>query len=318
MNFGEIVKSEAFYKPPKTAALKKAFLSGVIRGNGTLYETENGYGLFFKIVGEDRAIAVTDAIKSAFGVEVREVAVQEDNRHHRDTVKIDLAGADAKILLAGLRITEEKDGATSVVSVDEKVFSDDETFKAYLRGLFVTAGSCTVPDVGGTGKTGYHLELSFTHSATCQAVLTKLAEHGIRANVIRRKENYVLYLKSAEVIKDFIAFLPAPASVLKFTDIMIERELLNVTNRRKNCDLGNVNRQIEAQEKILKAIENLEKGREFDALKPELKETAAARKKYPEDSLFELAERLKITKSCLNHRLRKIISISERSTENNR
>ena len=102
--------------------------------------------------------------------------------------------------------------------------------------------------------------------------------------------------------------------MLKLTDIMIEREIVNVTNRRKNCDLGNVNRQIEAQEKILRAIdviETAEKARGVSILKPELKETATARKVYADDTLSELAERLSITKSCLNHRLRKIYGLAE-------
>ena len=98
---------------------------------------------------------------------------------------------------------------------------------------------------------------------------------------------------------------------------MVERELFNTINRRKNCDLGNVNRQIEAQEKILKVIEKIEKSGEFAKLKPELKETALKRKKFSGDTLSELAERLKVTKSCLNHRLRKLTEISEKITEEN-
>ena len=124
-----------------------------------------------------------------------------------------------------------------------------------------------------------------------------------------------LFAEFREEIKDFIAFLGAPVSVLKLTDIMIEREIVNVTNRRKNCDLGNVNRQIEAQEKMIRAIEKIEKAelsRGEVLLKPDLKITAAARKEYADDTLVELAARLSITKSCLNHRLRKISEIADK------
>ena len=95
-------------------------------------------------------------------------------------------------------------------------------------------------------------------------------------------------------------------------DIMLEREIFNVSNRRKNCDLGNVQRQIDAQEKIIGAINRIERERGLDALKPELKETASARRAFPEDSLSELAARLSVSKSCLNHRLRKIAEIAEK------
>ena len=101
--------------------------------------------------------------------------------------------------------------------------------------------------------------------------------------------------------------------MLKITDLMIEREISNKSNRQKNCDLGNVTRQIEAVEKQIEAIDKIQKSGAFDELKPNLKEVAIARKEYPDDTLSELSERLGITKSCLNHRLRKIVSIAEDS-----
>ena len=318
MNFGETVKAEIFAKLPKARPRRSAFLAGLIRGNGVLYETDDGYGLSFKIAGEERAFAVTEMIKSVFGFDVREIKVAEDRLHKREVAEINLTGGDADTVLKGLRIIEEKDGETVVVGADEKVYGNDDLFRAYLRGLFVSAGSCTVPNLSGTVKTGYHLEITFSHSSSCSLALASLMKHGINGSVTRRKESYVLYFKSAETIKDLIAFLPAPSSVLKFTDIMIGRELFNVTNRRKNCDLGNVNRQIEAQEKIIKAIDVIEKSGEKTKLSAELIETADARKKYAEDSLSELCVRLNVSKSCLNHRLRKIAEIAERITKENK
>ncbi|MGN0806218.1 MAG: helix-turn-helix domain-containing protein, partial [Candidatus Coproplasma sp.] len=43
---------------------------------------------------------------------------------------------------------------------------------------------------------------------------------------------------------------------------------------------------------------------------PNLFEVAEARLADPEASMQELADRLCITKSCLNHRMRKILAIS--------
>ena len=129
--------------------------------------------------------------------------------------------------------------------------------------------------------------------------------------ITRRKGSFIVYLKSAEEIKDFIAFLPAPKSVLKITDLMINKELSNNSNRQKNCDLGNLNRQIEAVAKQIKAIEFLESLGLIENLKSELKTVAKTRKEYPSDTLNELSERLNLSKSCLNHRLRKLVSIAK-------
>ena len=91
---------------------------------------------------------------------------------------------------------------------------------------------------------------------------------------------------------------------------MINREISNNSNRQKNCDLGNLNRQVEAVSKQLDAIKKIERSIGLDALKPDLKEVAIFRKQNPESSLTELAEILNVSKSCLNHRLRKIVEIA--------
>lgn len=312
MNFGEIIKEEIFAKPIKETHCKKAFLAGLVRGNGALFESEGGYGIFFKVAGEERAMKSAELIKDLFDIDVREISVTEDRLNHRDVFEISLTGKDADDLLKGLEILKDDENGDSVVNGFGNITEKECCFKSFLRGLFVSAGRCTVPSDKGSAKTGYHLELVFSHATTAELTAKELFRRGIKSNITRRKENYVLYIKSAEEIKDFIAFLPAPRAVLRFTDVMIEREIVNVTNRRKNCDLGNVNRQIEAQEKILSAIEKIEKAGDTVKLKPDLLETMTARKTYEDDTLSELAARLNITKSCLNHRLRKIAEIAEK------
>lgn len=312
MNFGEGVKEEIFSRLPKTAALKRAFLAGLVRGNGVLFEDESGYGLFFRVAGENRAIAVFELFKDVFGFEIREISVAEDRLNRRDVTEITFTGEEADRVLKTLGIVgESASGEAVIFSVSGAAEKGDGRLCAFLRGLFVSSGSCTVPSDKG-GKTGYHLELCFSHPASAEKISEILSARGIKNHITRRKQDYVLYVKSAEGIKDFIALLNAPVSVLKFTEVMLEREILNVTNRRKNCDLGNVNRQIEAQSKVSDAIAKIERKRGAEFLKPELRETAAARKTYSEDTLSELAKRLNVSKSCLNHRLRKITEIAEK------
>lgn len=313
MNFGESIKEEIFSKPIKESHCKRAFLAGLVRGNGVLFESGGGYGLSFKLAGEERAMRGAQLIKEVFGFDVREISVAEDRLNRRDLFEISLTGAEAETVLKGLEILKEtEDGGSAVAGLFGEITEKECCFRAFLRGLFVSAGSCTVPSGEEGVKTGYHLELCFSHASTAELTAKELFRRGMKSNITRRKDYYVLYIKSAEEIKDFIAFLPAPVSVLKFTDVMIEREIVNVTNRRKNCDLGNVNRQIEAQEKIINAIEKIERAFGADYLKPELKETARARKEYADDTLNELASRLNVTKSCLNHRLRRIAEIADK------
>ncbi|MBO4251604.1 MAG: DNA-binding protein WhiA [Clostridia bacterium] len=312
MNFSESVKEEIFSKPIKEDHCKKAFLAGVIRGNGVLFETENGYGLSFKIAGENRAMKISDLIKETFGFDVREISVKEDRLNARDLFEISLTGNEAHTALVGLGIIKDQDDGSAVLGFFGKITERECCFRSFLKGLFVSTGSCTVPSAENGEKTGYHLELCFSHAVSAELTAKELFRRNIKSNITRRKSDYVLYIKSAEGIKDFFAVLPAPVSVLKLTDIIIEREIFNVTNRRKNCDLGNVNRQIEAQEKIVSAINKIERTVGLDSLKPELKDTAIARRDFSDDTLIELAARLSVTKSCLNHRLRKIAEIADK------
>ena len=312
MSFAEEIKEEIFSKPIKENHCKIAFLAGIVRGSGVLYERDGELGIDFKVPSEQSALTVTMLLKSLFNYDVREVTVSENTLSKKDKFVISVFGKGALNVFKSLEILTEENGELSVnFHLFSSVTKKDCCLRAFFRGLFVAAGNCTVPNgKKKNSNTGYHLEISFSHSAPAQATSNKLSKCGIFPKITRRKGNYVVYLKSAEEIKDFIAFLPAPKAVLKITDLMINRELSNNSNRQKNCDLGNLNRQIEAVAKQIQAIDKIDKTLGIQTLKPELKDVALARRDNPEETLNELAERLNISKSCLNHRLRKLVCIA--------
>ena len=223
-----------------------------------------------------------------------------------------ISGPRAIDVLKKLEILTEDNGELAVnLTFFGKLTKRECCIKAFIRGLFVATGSCTLPSKNEKSSTGYHLEINFSHYAPAHETSEKLAEFGISTKVVSRREGYIVYIKSAEEIKDFIAFLPAPVSVLKITDLMVTREFANNINRQKNCDLGNVSKQVEASAKQISAIEKIDRIIGLETLKPDLYQTAKARKDNPEDTLTELAERLAVTKSCLNHRLRKLVCIAD-------
>ncbi|MBQ8426981.1 MAG: DNA-binding protein WhiA [Clostridia bacterium] len=312
MNFAETIKEEILNKPIKDRHCKKAFLAGFVRGSGTLYEKDGELGLDFKVNSEEMAMLVANYFYTLFKYDIREISVSEDRLNKKDKFVLSISGNETTEILKELEILVEEDGEDAVNLKFYGTITEKECcLKAFIRGLFVAVGNCTVPTPEDSANTGYHLELCFSHYTPALQTSEKLAENNVITKITRRRENYIVYIKSAEEIKDFIAFLPAPVSVLKLTDLIINREIVNDSNRRKNCDLGNVNRQIEASSKQIDAIEKIEQTIGFEGLKAELKAVAVARKENPEETLNELAERLKITKSCLNHRLRKLICIAK-------
>ncbi len=312
MNFGETIKKEIISKPIKELHCKKAFLAGIIRGSGVLFDNNGEIALSFKLNKEETAYLVSNLIESIFDYSVREFSVYEDKLNKKDVFEIVITGEKTVEILKDLEILLSSDSDYIVnFNFYGKLTEKECCFRSFLRGLFVTSGVCLVPEFSeGKRNTKYHFEIVFSHSEPAVATSGKLLNHKIVPKILRRKDSFVLYLKSAESIKDFLAFIQVPVSVLKLTDLIINRELINDTNRRMNCDLGNVNKQVEASQKQIDAIKLIDEKIKLSSLDDKLKKVCEARLNNPEETLLELAERLGISKSCLNHRLRKIIEIS--------
>ncbi|MBQ9513536.1 MAG: DNA-binding protein WhiA [Clostridia bacterium] len=311
MNFTQAIKSEIFSKDIKSNERKKSFLAGVLRG-GILYERDGEIGIEFKLDNELGVQKISDYLLKVYNYEVREISYLKDNRFNKEKIVINLYGANTEDIIEDLKIIYDNNGIKSVNFSDFSDFIDDiNSFKNFIQGLFISVGSCILPADNHSEKTGYHLELSFSHGEMASIISEKLLSNRINNKITRRKDRFILYVKSAEEIKDFLAFLGLSVSVFKITETMIEREIKNTSNRQKNCDLNNLNKQVEASAKQLSAIQIIKQKRGLSSLKKPLQEVAEKRLENPETSLIELAEILNISKSCLNHRLRKIIEIAK-------
>lgn len=311
MNFADSVKSEIFSKNLKENHCRKAFLAGLIRGAGVLYEKDGELGLDIKACSEDAAVFIATQLQNMFNYQTKEVFVSEDKLNKKDKLVLSVNGDTVLDILRELEVFSVVDGEDVVnLKFYGEITKKECCLRAFIRGLFVSSGNCTIPDENSSVNTGYHLELVFSHYTPALETSEKLAEFSVLTKITRRRDNYIVYIKSAEEIKDFFAFLPAPVSVLKLTDIIINREVANRSNRQKNCDLGNVTKQVDASAKQISAIKKIKETIGLETLKVDDRVVAVAREENPNETLSELAERLNITKSCLNHRLRKIVAIA--------
>ena len=311
MSFLDKIKKEILSKNLKENHCKLAFLAGIVRGCGTLIEKEGQLGLELMVASERVASIIVDYFQLLFNYQVREVSVSEDKLNKRDKFLLSIIGEQVEEILRGLEIIIESDGELAVnMKFYGNLTKKECCLRAFIRGLFVCLGNCTLPSENQSSSTGYHLELAFSHYMPALETSERLAEFGVLTKITRRKDLFIVYIKSAEEIKDFLAFLPAPVSVLRITDLMINREITNNSNRQRNCDLGNVNKQVEASAKQIKAIDKIIETIGLEGLKADDRAVALARKEYADDTLLELSQRLNITKSCLNHKLRKLVAIA--------
>ena len=176
---------------------------------------------------------------------------------------------------------------------------------ALLRGAFLAGGSVTDP------RKGYHLELATSHHSVSREVLALMRELDQEPKSAQRKGNAVIYFKQSEKIEDFLTCIGAPLAAMEVMNAKLERDLRGKVNRRVNCDAANLDKAVEAAMSQVEAIRRLEKAGTLITLPDKLREVAALRLAHPEDTLAQLAQRCDppITKSALNHRLRKLVEL---------
>ena len=106
--------------------------------------------------------------------------------------------------------------------------------------------------------------------------------------------------------------------MLKFEDIRIVRDMRNSVNRLVNMENANLNKTIDAAQRQLEAIRLIEATHGLSVLPEKLQVMARFRLENPDLSLKELGEQVPggpISKSGVNHRLRKIVETAERISE---
>ena len=122
------------------------------------------------------------------------------------------------------------------------------------------------------------------------------------------------YFKNSDQIEDLLTLMGAPLSAMALMNTRAEKELRNGVNRRVNCESANLDKAVDAAQEQLEAIRRLYELGRVEELSHQLKETVILRETYPELTLSQLAEEFDppVTKSCLNHRLRKLVELSKK------
>lgn len=193
----------------------------------------------------------------------------------------------------------------------EAVSGGDEESGAFLRGVFVSCGSVTDPNKE------YHLELVLPENDRTPALLDFIAEHGMSLKETTRggarSKKTVLYAKESELIEDCLTYIGAANHSMEIMQVKIVKDFRNRVNRSVNCENANLDKTVAASNKSTADIEYIFSTMGADWLSPDLRETARLRVENPEMSLSELCGMFpeKISRSGLNHRLKKLSKLAE-------
>ncbi|WP_213423827.1 DNA-binding protein WhiA [Bhargavaea massiliensis] len=285
----------------------RAELSAFIKMNGVLSFSNRQMSL--DVQTENAAIArrMYSNMRKLYPYKV-ELLVRKKMRLKKNNVYICRIREGAKTMLEDLKITGEGIGFDEGVSED--IVKDDCCRRSYLRGAFLAGGSVNNPETSS-----YHLEIFSLYQEHSEALVELMNAYGLNAKSIERKKGFIAYLKEAEKISDFLSLIGAHSALFKFEDVRIVRDMRNSVNRLVNCETANLNKTIGAAMRQVENIQYIDRMIGIEGLPDRLQEIARLRVEYQDITLKELGEMVSgapISKSGVNHRLRKIDEIAEK------
>ena len=284
----------------------KAELMALIRMNGSLSIVNKQFVL--SVQTENPAIArrIYRLLKQFYDIE-SELIVRRKMKLKKNNFYIVRLKTGTNEILKDLDIL---DNFQIKETVPLEFLDDDAKARSYLRGAFLATGSVNNPVTSR-----YHLEIYSLYEDHNDTICEMMNRYGLNARKTERRSGYITYLKEAEKIADFLSLIGATNAMLKFEDIRIVRDMRNSVNRIVNCETANLNKIADASKKQIDNIKLIDAKVGIDKLPQKLQEVAIARLGHPEESLKNLGELIPggpISKSGINHRLRKLNEIAEK------
>ena len=287
-----------------------AELSGFIRNNGYLNEG------IFHLTTENEIICkrIKNFFKDIYEIELTEEIKENLNFSKKNLFVLSIIEKQ-EFILKDLGYYDEN--GKYLETPPEYIVGANEEIRSYLRGVFLCSGSINDPKTSR-----YHMELLINEPQEAVFVQKLLNLFDLNIKLLNRDKGYMLYIKEAEKISDYLKLLGASNAVMYFENIRIYRDKKNQANRLNNCEQANIDKVIQTATTQIEYINIIEENLGVSLLDDKTKEALEYRKKYPEASLKELSEIIsletgnKITKSGLNHRFRKIKELAIKLQKN--
>lgn len=291
----------------------KAELAAFLRMNGVLSLHDHQFSL--DITTENPAIArrIFSLIKTAYGIEPLLIVSKKMKlkKNYQYLVRLQ---KQVHEIITDLEIFDNNNGL--ITGIPEKIMSSEQRAMSYLRGAFLASGSVNNPETSR-----YHLEIYSLYEDHNQDLLKLMNNFFyLNAKETRRRSGYIVYLKEAEKIGDFLHIVGAVNAMLAFEDLRIMRDMRNSVNRLVNCDTANLKKTANAAAKQVEDIQLIEEKFGLENLPEKLTVLARFRLTHPELSLKEVAAQVPdgpISKSGVNHRFQKIREIAKQLKEEN-
>ena len=313
MSFSKNVKEELSKQISPARHCRISELAAIISLSGHVKITEHNR-LILKIQTENILLArkCFTLIQKTFKINT-EIIIRNNQGNNSNLYKLIVIDHNMalKVLQATKLIDNNYEIRENFSITSNLVIQNTCCKRAFIRGAFLAVGSISNP------KKDYHFEVVVPFKEKAIQLQKIIATFSIGAKIIKRKKNYVIYLKEGSQIVHILNVMEAHVALMDLENVRIYKGMRNSINRQVNCEAANIGKTVRAATKQIEDINYIIDNKSSLLLSDNLKEVANLRINHPDASLKELGEMLNppLGKSGVNHRLRKINQIADKLRE---
>lgn len=292
MSFSQDVKNELLKTEYENSCCEKSLLYGML----IFGKSFSQYGISIQTENKDISELYKSLLKKYCNVDC---AVKVSPKARSYSVLIENKSDCDKILGA---FGHSMGGS---LKINHANFDCPTCVNAFLAGTFLSCGTISDP------KKDYHLEFTVPYMNLAKSLVTFLEETELSPKQSNRKGYNIVYFKGSESIEDCLYLMGASSAMFEMMNVEIIKNIRNKANRTANCETANIDKTVKASLAQIDAIEKIEKTRGLEYLNNDLREMAVLRKDNPEASLAELSRLSGMSRSGVNHRLKKIVETAQ-------
>lgn len=300
MSFASDVKKELTTLEISNPDNAKAELSALLRMNGSLGLKNQHFTLNVQTENAATARRILGLLQKFYRLP-SEISVRRQMKLKKNNLYVVRITKGVNELLDDLHIFE---GFELLPTVPDEWLEPEGKARSYLRGAFLAAGSVNNPETSR-----YHLEIYSLYEEQATQLSNLMNRFDLNAKVVERRSGFIVYLKEAEKIGDMMKVIGATNAMFRMEDIRIIRDMRNSVNRLVNAENANLDKTVNASQKQIDDILFLNEEIGLGRFPEKLREIAEVRLAHREDPLSALGRYVpsgEISKSGVNHRLRKL------------
>jgi len=309
ISFTRKVKEEIVTKPFSEERLR-SLVAAFIKVNGRMEIKNRHVAILLQTENAKIAKFIYLIIQQIYGINVR-FSYEKTMKFKKRTTYNIIIDQEAEYIMGDLEISflEGK--------IAKSIVFNDDMIGGYLAGAFLASGSVNSPR-----SSNYHFEIALNDENYAKWFLKLIEKYkggSFNPKIIKRRDNFVIYLKKSDQIADFLILMGATDASLEFENIRIDREFANIGNRLQNLDTANYAKTMKSSKKQIADLLVIDKILGVNNLANEKQRLLANIRLEHEDATMDelaslMSERLDkvITKSNINHLFRALSSLAKR------